>query len=107
MGDSVIPDIPLQYLFECSGAILGEYEISRLNRAANLKKELRAMLEKIVDNLVQAEFARWMLEHREELCGMAVSLEVGEKPLDLGGGQQREGIAEADATHGPRADAAD
>jgi len=84
-----MPDIPLRYLLDCSHAILGEYEMSRLNRAANLKKDLRAMLEKIVDNLVQAEFARWMLEHGEELRGMAVSLDVGEKPLDLGGGQQR------------------
>jgi hypothetical protein len=63
--------IPVEYLLECSRNILGEYQLSRLDAAAKLKRELREKQEKMIDLMVEAAFAMWLREHREaikELC---------------------------------------
>lgn len=71
--------IPVSFLFESSSITVSEYELSRLNLAANLKKQVRVMLDQIVDSMVEAEFARWMTENREELRGTIDALHLREK----------------------------
>lgn len=69
-------NIPLEYLLETSRNILGEYQLSRLNRADLLKKEIREKQEKLLDNLAEAYFAMWLREHREELIKRLAALEA-------------------------------
>jgi len=77
-------DIPLRFLLESSSATLGDFELAKLNQAANLRKQLRATFDRIVEEMAAAAFARWMIEHREELL-TSIPLNLGEHPLDLGG----------------------
>lgn len=53
-----------EYLEMCSEASLESYELSRLNRAANLRKEMRQLIDEWIDCEVGARIARWMLESR-------------------------------------------
>lgn len=69
--------IPLEYLLECSTNILGEYQLSRLDRAARLKREIRERHEQMIDLMVEAAFALWLREHREEIIALCSSVEAG------------------------------
>ncbi len=60
---------PLDYLLTCSEAGLESFEVSRLNRIANLRRELRDVLDEWMDAEVSARVARWLLEcKRAESC---------------------------------------
>jgi hypothetical protein len=54
----------LEYLVTSSRQSLESYELSRLNQASNLRKELRDVVEEWVETEVDARFARWILECR-------------------------------------------
>ena len=60
-------DIPFRFLLDSSNNVIGEYELSRLNHAANLRKEIRTNFEQAVDDLAEARFARWLLDNRRKL----------------------------------------
>jgi hypothetical protein len=68
--------IPLAYLLECSHNILGEYQLSRLDKAARLKREIRERHEQMIDNMVEAAFALWLREHREEILALCSPVEA-------------------------------
>jgi len=76
-GPTKMQNPPIDFLLVCSGMSLREFELNRLNQAANLRKHIRA----IEDDLRQAEaealFARWLIEHRDELfsAGRAQALQ--------------------------------
>ncbi len=55
---------PLKYLADCSEASLESFELSRLNQIANLRKELREVLDEWVEAEVQVRLARRILEDR-------------------------------------------
>ncbi len=55
---------PLEYLISSSDAGLQSFELSRLAQVANLRKELRAILDEFVEAEIQARIARWILEGR-------------------------------------------
>jgi hypothetical protein len=57
-------DLPLDYLATCSKPSLEAFELGRLNRAANLRKELRDILEAWIQAEGEARLARWLLEGR-------------------------------------------
>lgn len=59
---------PLDYLLSCSQSSLESLELSRLNLAANLRKQARQILEKCIQSEVEARMARWILEHRRMQC---------------------------------------
>ena len=101
-------DIPVELLFDCSKTTLQEYVLARLNSSANLKKELRSLIEMTLECLVEARVGQWLIEHREELRGMT-SLPVGEELLDFGGGEETGNVARnaRDAADGLRSNAAD
>jgi len=44
---------------------LQSFELSRLNHAANLRKEIAALLDQWVDESSAAMLARWLIEQRE------------------------------------------
>jgi hypothetical protein len=57
--------LPLEYLMSCSDAGLESVELSRMNRAANLRKEIRQLVEQCIEFEVDARVARWILERKE------------------------------------------
>jgi hypothetical protein len=55
---------PLAYLATCSQMSLESVELSRLNRASNLRKEFQQIVEEWIDSEVDARLARSILEWR-------------------------------------------
>ena len=55
---------PFQYLLECSQMSLEDFELARLDRAANLRKQLRDIAEEWVEAEVEAQLARWVRDNR-------------------------------------------
>lgn len=53
-----------EYLKSCSQPSLESFELSRLNRARNLRREMRELVEEWIEAEVQARLARWVLERR-------------------------------------------
>jgi len=100
-------DIAFKFLLDSSNEVIGEYELSRLNLAANLRKEMRAVVEQILDALVEARLARWLRDNRQALCDMTSSFHVGQKSFDFGGDADGEGETEFGPANRFRADAAD
>ena len=67
---------PWHFLHEASDTSLQSYELSRLNHAANLHKEITALLEQWIEELAEAMMARWVREDRRRPAPAA-------KPLDI------------------------
>jgi len=55
---------PLEFFLTSSDTGLQSFELSRMNRASNLRKELRQVMEEWIQAEVNARFARWVLESR-------------------------------------------
>ncbi len=60
-------DPPWEYLRTASISNLGQYELSRLNHAANLRKEMATLLDEWLEESVAALLARWLIEHQNLL----------------------------------------
>jgi hypothetical protein len=56
---------PWQYLHEASDTSLESFELSRLNHAANLRKEIAALMEQWIEVTAEAFLARWVREDRK------------------------------------------
>src|SRR5580700_2653423 len=53
------------YLHEASNPSLESFELSRLNHAANLRKEIAALLDQWIEETAEAILARWVREDRK------------------------------------------
>ena|ERR1700679_572829 len=58
---------PLDFFLTSSATGLQSYELSRMNHAANLRKELRQIMEEWIQAEVNARFARLVMESRTVL----------------------------------------
>ena len=56
---------PWEFLLSASRSSLQSYELSRLSHAANLRKEIGALLDLWVEENSAAMLARWLMEQRE------------------------------------------
>lgn len=56
---------PWEFLLAASRNSLQRYELSRLSHAANLRKEIGALLDEWVDENACAMLARWLIENHE------------------------------------------
>jgi hypothetical protein len=56
---------PWEFLLSASRTSLQSYELSRLNHAANLRKEIGALLDQWLEENACAMLARWLMEQRE------------------------------------------
>ena len=56
---------PWDFLQEASNPSLESFELSRLNHAANLRKEIAALLEQWIEEAAEALLARWLREHHQ------------------------------------------
>ena len=62
--------IPLEYLADptlCSLNIIGEYQLRRLNRAANIKREILKLIEAYLEEMTAAGLAVFLREHRQQM----------------------------------------
>jgi len=55
---------PWDYLHDASITSLESYELSRLNHAANIRREIAALLDQWIEDSSQALLARWVREDR-------------------------------------------
>jgi hypothetical protein len=58
---------PLESLLKLSQNCLEGFELSRLNRISNLRKEFHEVLDKWIEFEIEARFARWVLEYHHLL----------------------------------------
>jgi hypothetical protein len=56
---------PWDFLLTASRNSLQSYELTRLSHAANLRKEIGALLDQWLDENSCAMLARWLMENRE------------------------------------------
>lgn len=56
---------PWEFLLSASRSSLQSYELSRLGHAANLRKEIGALLDLWMEENSAAMLARWLMEQRE------------------------------------------
>jgi hypothetical protein len=56
---------PWDYLHDASMPSLESFELSRLNHAANLRREIAALLDQWIEETAQALLARWVREDRK------------------------------------------
>jgi len=68
----------MEFLLHCPHRSLEEYELSQLNEAANLRKQLRVVSDKLVECLAAAQVARCMIEHRHNLSRTVISVTAKE-----------------------------
>jgi hypothetical protein len=59
------PTPPWEFLLSASRNSLQSYELSRLGHVANLRKEVVALLDQMIEENSAAMLARWLMEHRE------------------------------------------
>lgn len=56
---------PWEFLLSASRNSLQSYELSRLGHVANLRKEVVALLDQMIEENSSAMLARWLMQHRE------------------------------------------
>ena len=56
---------PWEFLLSASRTSLQSYELSRLSHAANLRKEITALVEQWIEENSNAMLARWLMQYRE------------------------------------------
>jgi hypothetical protein len=61
------PPPSLKFLESASDRSLESYELSRLNHASNLRKEIAELIDQWLEESAAALLARWLLEHRRQL----------------------------------------
>lgn len=71
---------PWEFLLSASRNSLQSYELSRLSHAANLRKEISALLDQWLEENACAMLARWLIEQRERPPREPESLAAGELP---------------------------
>ena len=64
---------PLDYLQAASRASLQSFELTRLNHAANLRREIASLIDQWIQETSQAMLARWMLDHHKSLQSSSMS----------------------------------
>ena len=57
----------LEYLQNASPSMLQAFELSRLNHVSNMRKELRVLVDQMVNDMSEALLARALLNHRKEI----------------------------------------
>lgn len=62
---------PISYLLECSQNSLKSFLTAQLNKSANSRKELRAVLDEWVEARAMALLAEWLLVHGAEILTLS------------------------------------
>ncbi len=70
---------PLNFLLSVSEHTLDNFRLIHMSAAANLRKEIAILIDKLIDELVQVELAQWFKENDRE--GLKRALETEEDAL--------------------------
>jgi hypothetical protein len=70
---------PWEFLLSASRNSLQSYELSRLAHAANLRKEVAALVDQWVEENSSAMLARWLMDQREQPTRPNEPLPITEK----------------------------
>lgn len=68
--------IPLNFLLGCSQQSLDEYELARLGESADLRKEMHATLDRLIEQTALSILARWFRESDRSAINAALATEV-------------------------------
>lgn len=71
---------PWEFLLSASRTSLQSYELSRLSHAANLRKEIGALLDQWLEENACAMLARWLMEQREHPAQVLAAAPAGDSP---------------------------
>ena len=69
---------PWEFLLSASRTSLQSFELSRLSHAANLRKEIAALLDEWIEENSSAMLARWLMEQEERLSRPQNRVPAGE-----------------------------
>jgi hypothetical protein len=76
---------PWEFLRDASKPSLESYELSRLNNAANLRREITALLDQWIEDNSQALLARWVRDRRSRPPSEAIPREeISQQELPFG-----------------------
>jgi hypothetical protein len=64
---------PIDYLRAASTTSLQSFELARLNHAANLRREIAALIDQWIQEASEATLARYLLDHHASLHGLPKS----------------------------------
>lgn len=73
---------PWEFLLSASRNSLQSYELSRLGHVANLRKEVVALLDQMIEENSSAMLARWLMQHRERETPVAETSAAAIEPLN-------------------------
>ena len=76
--------LPSEFLLSASRTSLQSYELSRLSHAANLRKEISALLDQWLEETASAMLARWLMEQRGRPSQVLEPASTDEPPLRSG-----------------------
>ncbi len=76
-ADKTLTPLPLNFLLGCSDGALANFELARLGSAADLRGELHAILDKLIDEMAQAALTAWF-----RTIDRAMLRRVLENPVD-------------------------
>ena len=71
---------PWEFLLSASRTSLQSFELSRLSHAANLRKEIAALLDEWIEENSSAMLARWLMEQEERLSRPQNGVPAGGPP---------------------------
>lgn len=92
---------PWEFLVSASPFALQSYELSRLNHAANLRKEIAHLLDQWLEENACAMLARWLIEQREHSLPKPHAPAHPSKASPLGGSASDNFPGDPPATRGP------
>ena len=86
---AIYKPLPLNFLLGCSENSLGNFELARLAEVADLRSELHALLDRLLDQMSQAAIAGWF--RFSDRNAIKYALENDETPLQLAARMIRDG----------------
>jgi len=81
--------VRLNFLLGCSDSTLGTFELARLSEVANLRAELHAILDRVIDAMAQAALTSWFRTQDRQTLKHAIENE--ETPIEWAKRVIREG----------------
>lgn len=67
-----VRDVPVNFLLTCSETTLASFQLACMNQAANLRKEITVLVERMVDELAKASLATWFRSAAREMLKRAL-----------------------------------
>jgi hypothetical protein len=77
------PEVRPNFLLRCSENTLDNFRLERMSAAANLRKELHAVLDKLIEEMLQVKLALWFKETDRAALKRALETDEGASMEDI------------------------